>query len=147
MEDYLVISADLSHLTEAEADDFVDAAAELGLDVDELAPHLGVSTEVVVLASTTLGTVCAKLIDIAGGSAAQKLWDLLRRLLRRKPEPQGIEDGQQRITFVWDEPARSDGLAATAAMITVCQAIAAIPDGTVLNWDPKAGQWRYESPS
>src|SRR5690349_15859342 len=102
MEDYLVISADLSHLTEAEADDFVDAAAELGLDVDELAPHLGVSTEVVVLASTTLGAVCAKLIEIASGSAAQKLWDLLRRLLHGKPEPQGIEDGQQRITFVWD---------------------------------------------
>jgi hypothetical protein len=134
MEDYLVISADLSHLTEAEADDFVDAAAGLGLDVDELAPHLGISTEVVVLASTTLGAVCAKLIDIAGSSAAQKLWDLLK-------------DRQQRITFVWDEQAKRDGLVATAAMIKVCQAIAAIPDGTVLNWDPKAGQWRYESPS
>jgi hypothetical protein len=146
MEDYLVISADLSHLTEAEADDFVDAAAGLGLDVDELAPHLGISTEVVVLASTTLGAVCAKLIDIAGSSAAQKLWDLLKRLLPGQQE-QGIEDRQQRITFVWDEQAKRDGLVATAAMIKVCQAIAAIPDGTVLNWDPKAGQWRYESPS
>jgi hypothetical protein len=147
MEDYLVISADLSHLTGAEADDFVDAAAELGLDVDELAPHLGVSTEVVVLASTTLGAVCAKLIEIAASSAAQKLWDLLKRLLRGKQEPQGIEDRQQRITFVWDEQAKRDGLVATAAMIKVCQAIAAIPDGTVLNWDPEAGQWSYASPA
>jgi len=146
MEDYLVISADLRHLTEAEADDFVDAAAGLGLDVDDLPPHLGVSAEVVVLASTTLGAVCAKLIDIAGGSAAQKLWDLIRRLLHRQAGPQGIEDVQQRITFVWDEPARRDGPLATAAMITVCQSIAAIPDGTVLNWDPKAGQWRHIPP-
>ena len=88
----------------------------------------------------------AKLIEIASGSAAQKLWDLLKRLLPGQQE-QGIEDRQQRITFVWDEPARRDGLVATAAMIRVCQAITAIPDGTVLNWDPEAGQWRYASPA
>jgi hypothetical protein len=147
MEDYLVISADLSDLTEAEADAFVDAAAELGLDVDDLPPHMGVALEITVVASTTLAAVCAKLIAMAGDGAALKLWELIRPLFHRKPGPLAIEDRQQRVTFVWDEHARQDGPLATAALITIGQAVAAIPDGTVLTWDPKARQWRYASPS
>jgi hypothetical protein len=143
--DYLVLYADLSGLSDAEADAFADAAAGLGLDVDDLSPRMAVSVEVTVLLSTALAALCGKLAEGFGGDAGEKLWDLLKRLFHGRSGAQAIEDRQQRITFVWDERARRDGAAAAAAMVRIGKAIGAIPDGTALSWDPDRKQWHYRN--
>ena len=140
---YLVLYAELSELSDAEADAFADAAAELGLDVDDLSPHMAASVEITVLLSTALAALCAKLAAIGGAEAGKKLWDLLKRLFHGKSGVQAIEDRQQRITFVWDERAKRDGPVAAAAMITIGMTISAIQDGTALGWDSDAKQWHY----
>lgn len=138
---YVVLYADLSELSAAEADAFADAAAGLGLDVDQLFPRMTVDPEVTVLVSTALAALFGKLAEISGEGAGAKLWDLLQRLFRGRRGDHAIEDRQQRITFLWDERAKQDGPIAADAMVAVGDAISDIQDGTALAWDPGTLRW------
>lgn len=139
---YVVLYADRSELSPEQADAFADAAAELGLDVDDLSPRMGVDPEITVLLSTALAALFVKLAETAGTGAGAKLWDLLQRLLHGRIGNRAIEDRQQRITFLWNERAEQDGPIAADAMVAIGNAMSAIPDGTVLGWDPEALRWR-----
>lgn len=140
---YVALDADLSELSAEEVDAFADAAAELDLDVTALSPSLAIDPGVPVLVSAMLGALFGKLAEDCGDAAGTKLWGLFERLFRRRAGKYAVEDVKQRVTFVWDERARQDGPAAAAAMIDIGDAIAAIPDGTQLSWDPGTGRWRW----
>jgi hypothetical protein len=135
----------MTSLDPAEIDAFHKTAAELGLDVIDLAPHLSVDPETTVLISTSLAALLSKLAEMSGADAAEKLWDLLRRLLRREDKKHAIEDRERRVTFVWDEHATQAGPVAVAAMIAIGNAINAIQDGAELTWDRDIMQWRTET--
>jgi hypothetical protein len=141
---YVLMHVNLTGLDPAEASAFRKAAAELDLDVIDLAPHLSIDPETTVLISTSLTALLSKLAEMFGADAAEKLWGLLNRLLRRENKKHAIEDRERRITFVWDEHSTQAGPVAIAAMIAIGNAISAIPDGTALNWDPDTLQWRAE---
>jgi hypothetical protein len=145
---YVLMHVNLTGLDPAEASAFTKAAAELDLDVIALAPHLSIDPEMTVLISTSLAALLSKLAEMFGADAAEKLWGLLNRLLRRENKENkenkkhAIEDRERRITFVWDEHSTQAGPVAIAAMIAIGNAISAIPDGTALSWDPDTLQWR-----
>jgi hypothetical protein len=144
MMSYVLMHADLAGLDPAEVGEFQEAAAELGLDVIDLSPDLSIDPGTTVLISTALGALLVKVAEIAGGDAAEKLNDLIRRLIRRENKKRAIEDRERRITFVFDEKATVAGPVAVAAMIALRDAINAIPDGTVLTWDSAALEWRAQ---
>jgi|SRR5450755_215656 hypothetical protein len=137
---YVLLHADLTGLDDAAAEAFVDAAADLDLDVIDLAPDLA-DAEVIILISTSLAALVSKLAERTGAGAGEKLWDLIQRLCGRGRGGRAIEDRESRVTFVFDEQARRAGPAAAAAMISIGEAIDAIADGTTLGWDGDTGQW------
>jgi hypothetical protein len=139
---YVIMHVNMTGLDRAEIDAFYKTAADLDLDVIELAPHLSVDPETTVLISTSLAALISKLAEMFGGDAAEKLWALLQRLLRRDDKKHAIEDRERRVTFVWDEHATQAGPVAVAAMIAIGNAINAIQDGTDLTWDRDIMQWR-----
>jgi hypothetical protein len=143
---YVVLYADLSGLSPADADDFADAAADLDLDVDDLSPRLGAGQEVVtVLLSSTLAEVAAKLAGKVGSDAGAKLLDLLQKLWRRHSGPAAIEDRQHRVSFIWDDKDQRDGLLAANELIRIWDNLGVIRDGTVLAWDSAARRWQEMS--
>jgi hypothetical protein len=139
---YVIMHVNMTGLDRAEIDALYKTAADLDLDVIELAPHLSVDPETTVLISTSLAALISKLAEMFGGDAAEKLWGLLQRLLRRDDKKHTIEDRERRVTFVWDKHATQAGPVAVAAMIAVGNAINAIQDGTDLTWDRDIMQWR-----
>jgi len=141
---YVLMHVDLAEAGPTEVDEFQEAAAELGLDVIDLSPDLPIDPGTTVLISTSLAALLTKVAKIAGGDAAEKLWDLIRRLIRRDDKKRAIEERERRITFVFDEKTAAAGPAAVAAMIALRDAINAIPDGTVLIWDSGALEWHAE---
>lgn len=138
---YIVVYANLTGLGAEEADAFADAAAELGLDVAAFSPRMAIDPEVTVLVSTALVALLNQLAERFGTDAGTKLWDLLRRLLPSHTGKRAIEDRQRLITFVWDKQAEQEGPIAAGAMVSIGNAISAIPDGTVLTWDPATLHW------
>jgi hypothetical protein len=142
---YLLMHVNLAAVPPEEAAAFLEEADSLGLDVIDLAPQLSVDPETTVLISTSLAALLAKLAELSGGDAAERLWSLLRRLLRRDEPKQAIEDRERRVTFVWDDHAVQAGPVAVAAMIDVGAVMSAIPDGTALLWDPITLQWQAEA--
>jgi len=141
---YVLMHVNLTGLDPAEASTFRKAAAELDLDVIDLAPHLSIDPETTVLISTSLAALLSKLAEMFGADGAEKLWGIFKQLLRREDKKHAIEDRERRITFIWDKHATQAGPVAIAAMRAIGNAISAIPDGTALNWDPDILQWRAE---
>ena len=141
---YVLMHVDLTHLDPAEVGEFQEAAAELSLDVIDLGTELAIDPGTTVLISTSLAALLAKVAEIAGGDAAEKLCDLIRRLIRRDDKKRAIEDRERKITFLFDERSTAAGPVAVEAMIALRDAINAIPDGTVLTWDSDALEWRAE---
>jgi hypothetical protein len=141
---YVLMHVDLTDLDPAEVGEFQEAAAELGLDVIDLSPDLPIDPGTTVLISTSLAALLAKVAEIAGGDAAEKLYGLIRRLIRRENKKHAIEDRERKITFVFDEKATAAGPVAVEAMMALRDAINAIPDGTVLTWDCDVLEWRTE---
>ena len=137
---YVLLHADLTALDDAEIDDFAAAAADLDLDVIDLAPDLA-DTEVIVVISSSLGALVTKVAEIAGDKAGARLWDLIQRLWRRDMGARAIEDRDRRITIVLDDPVRHSGPVAIAGLITVLNAIDAIQDGITLRWNEETGRW------
>ena len=66
---YVLLHADLTGLDDEAADAFVGAAADLGLDVIDLAPDLA-DAEMIVLISTSLAALTSKLAERFGAGAA-----------------------------------------------------------------------------
>jgi hypothetical protein len=143
---YLLMHVNLTAVPPEEAAAFFKEADSLGLDVIDLSPPLAVDPETTVLISTSLAALLTKLAELGGGDAAERLWNLLRRLLCRTEPKQAIEDRERRVTFVWDDHAIEAGPVAVAAMIDVGAVMSAIPDGTALTWNPDALQWQAEAP-
>lgn len=140
---YVVLYADLSGLSPAEADDFADTAARSGLDVDDLSTRLGAGQEVVpVLLSSALAEVAAKLAEKVGEDAGARLLILLGKLRPRRSRPAAIEDRRHRIIFIWDDKDQGDGLLAASELIRIWDNLGVIPDGTVLAWDSAARRWQ-----
>lgn len=139
---YVLMHVNLTLLDSAEATAFRKEAADLGLDVLDLAPYLSIDPEMTVLISTSLGALLTKLAEISGADGAERLWNLFRRLLRRGERMQAIEDRERRVTFVWDERATQAGPVAVAAMLDIGNVISAIPDGTALTWHAATLQWQ-----
>lgn len=139
---YVLMHVNLTGLDPAEASMFRKAAAELDLDVIDLAPHLSIDPETTVLISTSLAALLSKLAEMFGADGAEKLWGIFRQLLRRDDKKHAIEDRERRITFIWDKHSTQAGPVAIAAMMAIGDAISAIPDGTTLSWDPSMLQWR-----
>jgi hypothetical protein len=137
---YVLLHADLTGLDDEAADAFVDAAADLGLDVIDLAPDLA-DAEMIVLISTSLAALAAKLAERLGSGAGEKLWGLIQRLRPRSTRRYAVEDGERKITFVFDQQAQRAGPVAVTAMIAIGTAVRAIADGTTLRWDADTSQW------
>ena len=142
---YVLMHVNLDGLDPAEVSAFRKAAAELGLDVIDLTPQLSIDPETTVLISTSLAALLSKLAEMFGADGAEKLWGMIKQLLRRDNKKQAIEDRERRITFIWDKHATQAGPVAIAAMIAIGNAISAIPDGTALTWDPNILQWRVKT--
>lgn len=137
---YVLLHADLTGLDDEAVDAFVGAAADLGLDVIDQAPDLA-DAEMIILISTSLAALASKLAERFGAAAGEKLWDLIQRLRPRSTRRYAIEDGERKITFVFDQQAQRAGPIAVTAMITIGTAIRAIEDGTMLRWDADTSQW------
>jgi hypothetical protein len=137
---YVLLHADLTGLDDEAVDAFVGAAADLGLDVIDQAPDLA-DAEMIILISTSLAALASKLAERFGAAAGEKLWDLIQRLRPRSTRRYAIEDGERKITFVFDQQAQRAGPIAVTAMITIGTAIRAIEDGTTLRWDAVTSQW------
>src|ERR1700722_2966445 len=124
---YVLMHVNLDGLDPAEVSAFRKAAAELGLDVIDLTPQLSIDPETTVLISTSLAALLSKLAEMFGADGAEKLWGMIKQLLRRDNKKQAIEDRERRITFIWDKHATQAGPVAIAAMIAIGNAISAIP--------------------
>lgn len=70
---YVLLHADVTGLDDEAADAFVGAAANLGLDVIDLAADLA-DAEMIVLISTSLAAMTSKLAERFGAGAGEKLW-------------------------------------------------------------------------
>jgi hypothetical protein len=141
---YVLLHADLTGLDEAAADAFVGAAADLGLDVIDLTPDLA-DAEIIVLISTSLAALTSKLAERIGEGAAEKFCDLIRRLRPQATRPYAVEDGERKITFVFDQRAQRAGPAAVAGMMAIGAAMQAIDDGVTLRWDSDTCQWSADT--
>jgi hypothetical protein len=137
---YVLLHADLTGLDDQAVDAFVDAAADLGLDVIDQAPDLA-DAEMIILISTSLAALASKLAERFGATAGEKLWDLIQRLRPRSTRRYAIEDGERKITFFFDQQAQQAGPIAVTAMIPIGTAVRAIEDGTTLRWDMDTNQW------
>jgi hypothetical protein len=137
---YVLLHADLTGLDDEAADAFVGAAADLGLDVIDLAPDLA-DAEMIVLISTSLAALTSKLAERSGAGAGERLWSLIQRLRPRSTQRYAVEDGERKITFVFDQQAQRAGPVAVTAMIAIGTAVRAIEDGTTLRWDADTSQW------
>jgi hypothetical protein len=137
---YVLLHADLTGLDDEAADAFITAAADLGLDVIDLAPDLA-DAEMIVLISTSLAALTSKLAERFGAGAGEKLWELIQRLRPRSKRRYAIEDGERKITFVFDQQAQRAGPIAVTAMIAIGIAAQAMEDGTTLRWDADTSQW------
>jgi len=137
---YVLLHVDLSGLDDAEVDAFADAASSLDLDVIDLAPDLA-DTGITILISTSVAALATKLAEMAGGDAAERLWDLVRRLWRRDTGQRAIEDRERRISFIFDDAVRQAGPTAMAEMLKVAATVDAIKDGTTLRWSPEIQAW------
>jgi hypothetical protein len=139
---YLVLYADLTDLTDAEADALTDDAAALDIDVQDLPTDMSLTLGVAVLVSAALGGITAR----PGERAGEALWNLIGRLLKRRGQASAVEDRPTGVTFIWTEDAINDGAVATSAMLRVHRVAAAVPPGTVLHWHGAAKQWRPARP-
>jgi hypothetical protein len=144
-----VLYVDFERMSPTEADEFSAEAGALGFDVDDLTPAMGVDPDAVVLMSSALGAMLGVLAESAGESAGERLWSLLRRVLPagrdEQVEEAAITDRSTRVTFVFDTAAMEAGKAAAREMSALASAMSAIPDGTVLRWNPSQKKWQAES--
>ena len=141
---YVLLHADLTGLDDEAAEAFITAAADLGLDVIDLAPDLA-DAEMIVLISTSLAALTSKLAERFGAGAGEKLLELIQRLRPRSKRRYAIEDGERKITFVFDQQAQRAGPIAVTAMISIGIAVRAIEDGTTLRWDADTSQWSADA--
>jgi hypothetical protein len=143
--DFVVLYVDPERLPQAEYDAFVTEAEALGFDVDELTPTMSLDPGSVVLMSSAIGAMLGTLAESAGESAGDRLWALLKRVLRvrgRQSDEAAIADRTTRVTFVFDASAVDAGKVAAREMCALAPTISAIPDGTVLGWNPSRRKWQ-----
>ncbi|WP_449060974.1 hypothetical protein [Planomonospora algeriensis] len=144
--EYVVLYVDFEKMSPEEADAFSAEAESLGFDVDDLTPTMGVDPDIVVLIISALGAMLGVLAESAGKSAGERLWGLLKYVLPlgkdRQDGEAAITDRSTRVTFVFDTAAMEAGKVAAREMSALASTVSAIPDGTVLRWDPAQRKWK-----
>ena len=123
---------------------------DLGVQGEELQPHVGVPEvldTLLVLSGDSLHVVFEAMLGAAGGAAAAKLGELLRRLPSRSAP--GSATGTQAIAdrdgggyFLVTKEATEDPDAMTAMLHFDTRLLAA---GEALVWDPEIRKWRRQS--
>ncbi|MBB2942888.1 hypothetical protein FB565_002601 [Actinoplanes lutulentus] len=145
-----VLRLDTHALTDDEAAVVGDLLHDLGVQGEELQPHLGVPEvldALVVLSSDSMRVVFEAMLAAAGGAAAAKLGALLRKLPRRKVPGEDVE-GQLVVSsdenggFLVTREAAEDA-DAMAAMLHFDTGLLA--PGDILVWDPESRKWRRRS--
>ncbi|WP_433796779.1 hypothetical protein [Actinoplanes sp. CA-252034] len=141
-----IVHLDTSSLTDEQFAVVSELLDALGVEGEELSPHLGIPDELgqlLVFSTDSLGVLWDAMLATAGGAAAVKLTELLRRLPRRR----NARGEQGRVVSVRDDQVAfvvSDAALADEAAMTAMRHVdtAALQPGTVLVWDPAARRWR-----
>lgn len=139
--EYQVLHADLDELPPEAADAFIAAAAEFGVDVDDLTPVMGVDPTTVALVSSALSTLALTISQVSGRRAGDALWSLLARLPAIRRGAGALADHETGVTFVFDRQAVESGEAAANMLIRVAGTLRHLPTGTVLRWNAESKDW------
>ena len=145
-----VVRIGVDALTDAEATEVSRLLDELGLEGEERSGHLGLADYLEPL--LTFGTDSLRLlfegmVTAAGGAAATRLGDLVKRLPSgRTRTPAGetltgviVSGDRERAGFLVDEHAQNDPEALTAMLHFDLNAL---PEGSVLVWDAGTRRWQ-----
>jgi hypothetical protein len=144
------VRLDIDDLTDAEATEVARLLSELGLEGEERSGHLGVTDwlePLMTFGTDSLQSFFEGVVAAAGGAAAAKLGDLVKRLPAGKTRtPDGepltgviVSGDTEGSGFLMDENVQNSEEAVT---VMLHFDLSALPEGTLMVWDPGARRWR-----